>query len=896
MASHTFLGKRKLCYTEVSDFTDIQGIGRDPMYRRYDSVFSIVKKVIPVGLQHFLATPEYLEDEDKICWHIDKWNETPVHLSELTGAEYDRYKSVLDDTVRTYKNAVTKLSGVELQIMAGAIKYFDNDRVYCCDDKVYIVAWGMTPDLRRHKVVGSIIHDFEQTKKYKIIFDAGSHGSIDTIHRSINKMEGKKLTEADFPLVHVDEGWEFMGWAPSPEGIVVNANMSFTAQYTKQVEAPVEPIYNSPADDVEEPQPEEYHPKYYNCIFYAGDNGELDGIATVRKEEYSTLEREEIPNVIPHNGYRFKGWDVSPVGVCVDSDKVFVAQYEKLVPWYRRWWLWFLGLRWKWLLVNLLKLLLLVLLFWLLLWLFRSCIGCGGHSSVNGVVPMDTIVRGDGRVVDDNGFAQPLTGDDGRLPDDVERVAPVLGGGGEDAPIVERPGVPNTFANRLFLFIEDDNDDVESLAEDFKKAYPGDRYSIIGYDREVKLLVIQVPEQERETVRKTINAKIPNHRFLVFDEEVYEQNGQQSSASVNSGDRGWHIKAINLKAAWRITKGSPKVKVAVIDDGIDAAHPMFKGRIVDAYNVFTQSNKLSYGSGHGTHTAGLAAGSADYVGQGAAGVAPDCKLMPIQVFDNKLCPLSALIAGVMYAIHHDADVVNLSVSPSFRGLNALPEEQQKRIANTQFKNVERLWKRVCTIAAKKKCILVFAAGNDDILSSVPPENRNEAAIVVTAVDKTLTATDFTNYGPCSDISAPGKNIYSSIPRGKFCMYDGTSMAAPIVTGAIALMKSLKKDITVTQARNVLYKTGADVYGDVPPMLLVDKALAGVKKGDFSTPSKRPMKSSDKTSQKIEGQLGDRVQPSPAPESGKGESDYDAIRRQIAFYEKKIEELKKLLRK
>lgn len=54
------------------------------------------------------------------------------------------------------------------------------------------------------------------------------------------------------------------------------------------------------------------------------------------------------------------------------------------------------------------------------------------------------------------------------------------------------------------------------------------------------------------------------------------------------------------------------------------------------------------------------------------------------------------------------------------------------------------------------------------------------------------------------------------------------MAAPIVTGTIALMKSLKKDITVAQARNVLYKTGADVYGYIPPMVLVDKALMAVK--------------------------------------------------------------------
>ena len=153
MAGHTFFGKQKLCYTEVSDFTDYQGIGHDPMYKRYDSVFSVVKRAIPSNLQHFLATPEYLDDEDQICWHVDNWNERPSRLTELTGEERDKYKGILDDTVRKYKSAIMELNGEDLQIMAGAIKYIDDDRVYCGDDKVYLVAWGMTLDKNQHKVI-----------------------------------------------------------------------------------------------------------------------------------------------------------------------------------------------------------------------------------------------------------------------------------------------------------------------------------------------------------------------------------------------------------------------------------------------------------------------------------------------------------------------------------------------------------------------------------------------------------------------------------------------------------------------------------------------------------------------------------------------------------------------
>ena len=344
---------------------------------------------------------------------------------------------------------------------------------------------------------------------------------------------------------------------------------------------------------------------------------------------------------------------------------------------------------------------------------------------------------------------------------------------------------------------------------------------------------------------------------------------------------------------------------------------MFKDRIVTAYNVYTQDRKLSRGEGHGTHTAGLAVGSLDYQNQGAAGIAPDCMIMPVQVIDNNMCPLSALVSGVMYSVHKGADVVNISIGPSFQGLNQLPIELQNQIAQTQFKNVEKLWNRVCKIAANKKTILVFAAGNDDILSSIPPENRSTVAITVGAVDQKLYPTDFTNYGPCTDISAPGKEIYSSFPIKDFRSCDGTSMAAPIVSGTVALMKSLKKDLSVEQARNVLYKTGCDVYGNMPPMVQVNLALDAVKRGDFSAPTTRDLRPVPEASidasngvppaswidgaTPISGIVIDtpgNETPIVSPDGGnnltppvtENESDYDAIRRLIAIYKQKITEL------
>ena len=61
-------GKNKLCYTEISDFTDYQGIGRDPLYKRFDSVLGVVKQSVDSQFWHFLAEPVYLEDGDQILW------------------------------------------------------------------------------------------------------------------------------------------------------------------------------------------------------------------------------------------------------------------------------------------------------------------------------------------------------------------------------------------------------------------------------------------------------------------------------------------------------------------------------------------------------------------------------------------------------------------------------------------------------------------------------------------------------------------------------------------------------------------------------------------------------------------------------------------------------------
>lgn len=903
MDNHTFLGKRCIGITDICDFTDYQGLGHDPLYKRYDSVFSIIKRAISPKYVHFLATPDYSPEEDVIKWYVPEWNETPEPYFSLKGDRKVHYQAIKEDTLKHYRDALQTLSGEDLQVMAGALCYIDDDFIYCCDDKVYVVAWGMTPDKTKHIPKGELVHESPCITKYTLTFDATPHGKLSSkLGEKINLPEGTEIIATDLPEVNSEEGYVFKGWIPNPIGMKVTGDLNFKASYDAVVTPPEPPRVNIP----QIPEP----PKTATCKFDAGSRGSLKGNSSIIKTLGSRIQPSEIPTVLPMKGYIFKGWDINPANFLVSGDVVFHAMYEEKLPWYKRWWGWFTGkgcLKWiLWLLLG-------ILIIMLCSWLFNGCHGC--RREINGVAGMEKIVTATGDTVDNNGRICPIQLHDGHLPKEPSIVAPIRDENGSLPPIVREPGVPPVFGNRLFLFLENDNDQIDGFADAFKKAYPGNQYSIIGYDREVKSLLIQIPANERDEIRQTINSKIPNYQFIVFDEEIYELNGHFSTTSTSSP--GWHLSAVNAQEGWKITKGSPSVVIAVVDDGIDASHPIFKDRIEKAYNVFTQNNRLSCGEGHGTHTAGVAVGSHQFIGQGAAGIAPDCKLMPVQVFDNGMCPLSALVSGILYAVHNGADVVNVSIGPSFAGLNQLPLDLQEDIARTKFVNVAALWNRVCKLASDRNTILVFAAGNDDIISSIPPENRTSVALTVGAVDQKLYPTDFTNYGPDTDISAPGKEIYSSFPSNRFMSCDGTSMAAPIVSGAIALMKTLKKDLTVKQAYNVLYRTGKDVYGNMPPMLQINLALEAVERGDFSEPARRalrpvpggvnpdnrgdipsswtdigrmPGSDTDNSAVTIISDLGDRENAAPGVNANSEGDDYEAIRRLIAEYKQKISEL------
>ena len=411
MDNHTFIGKRKVGSTEICDFTDYQGIGRDPLYKRYDSVYSIIKKHINPRFAHFLAAPDYSANEDVVNWYIDQWSETPETFNSLQGEKRIKYQSIKDATIAHYRESINNLSGEELQVMACALRYIDDDFIFCCDDKVFVVAWGMTPDTRKYISKGELVHESPSVIKHKLTFDVGEHGILSSkLSSHISLPEGTEISSNDIPSVSPAEGYIFTGWEPSPQGMKVTSDTTFVAKYEKADIPPVAPPSPPP-------------PKNATCRFNAGENGTLIGSPEITKLVGSRLIASDIPGVTPRKGFIFKGWDSNPFNSFVSGDTTFNAVYEKKLPWYKKLWLWLTGAGClKWLLWALLALLLLLLFSWL----FKGCHGC--TRSVNGVVDPDVIVTPTGDTIDNNGVAHPISLHDGKLPSMFSRTYLLMSG------------------------------------------------------------------------------------------------------------------------------------------------------------------------------------------------------------------------------------------------------------------------------------------------------------------------------------------------------------------------------------------------------------------------------------------------------------------------------------
>ncbi len=794
------IGKQELCSSDLKKFKAIQGISGRSLFERYESAEgTIINRYIEPNYRHFLAQP--IKDGDSIVWYGKKFIETPRLFTELQGDELENYKRLKNDTITHYKERIVFLEqsdkSTEAEFLSEATKYIDDRFIYCYDDKVTLGIWGMQLRDNVREPIGVAVKNIFVAKK-------------------ATKDETEVITSP--PLL-----------------------------------PPVDPIPTT---------------NKFNVRFISGENGAINGNSEFSMHGGGIITENQIPQVEPKAGYEFAGWDVDPTNYKVSGDKAFTAQYKERaipppppprLPWYMRFWHW-LKRMWAFLIGRgclkwLLWLLLLLLLLLLLSWLFRSCRHTGGS-----VVPIiggrdstwvkDDPRSGQGGIYDPGNPYKPIptpndpdSGYKNVLPPQQGVLPPI-----DNPEIIREPGNRAIIGNRLNILMENEDKSIMDLAKAFKQQYPDEKYKVVYYDDVVKRMQIEFPTEERKQLKEEIPGKFtPEYNLFVFDESLFEGSYNPKDPAFSDSDKSWYLRTINAPQAWDITRGSPNLTIAIVDNGFNLSHPELASKIVMPYNVWRHSNEIfPQQVDHGTHVAGIALALADN-GKGLCGIAPNCKFMPIQVANSEgLMTTTSVLDGILYSLYQGADVINVSLGSQFDGLNQISKNDQEDIIQNHFKEEERLWREIMRIAANHNSTIVVAAGNNNIFAGIDPLQRPELFITVSAVDKNnanFGKADFSNYGPYSTISAPGVDIFSSIGKNDYRSMDGTSMAAPIISGSIALMKSLNEKITTKQIICILQKTGLPTQGNIGKLIQLDKALEKAKSGELSICDEVPIPSS-----------------------------------------------------
>jgi subtilisin family serine protease len=314
----------------------------------------------------------------------------------------------------------------------------------------------------------------------------------------------------------------------------------------------------------------------------------------------------------------------------------------------------------------------------------------------------------------------------------------------------------------------------------------------------------------------------------------------------------WNLAATGAPSAWARTTGQGTT-IAIVDSGIDLHHEDLSGKIVGHVSCVNSGGDPSKcdssggddDDGHGTHVAGIAAAETDN-GRGVAGMAPDAQLLDVKVLSESCsvaqtdCTASGnaddVAAGIVYAADHGATAINLS----------LGNEVQSVFGPSFSQAIDYAW--------SKGAIPVVAAGNDFVL---PSGFSNEPAIVVGALNRNGGKASYANNIGSAKwaLMAPGGesdsgDSCSKDPQGVLSTYwlsnnavnayaclAGTSMAAPHVSGAVALLRSLglSPQQTVDQLLHTAKPLGAsDVYGAGALDVAAAVSSAPAPAGDQST--------------------------------------------------------------
>lgn len=286
------------------------------------------------------------------------------------------------------------------------------------------------------------------------------------------------------------------------------------------------------------------------------------------------------------------------------------------------------------------------------------------------------------------------------------------------------------------------------------------------------------------------------------DDSAYAQRGELSAQSASANQQ---IRANTVQAGGNIGTGR---KIAVLDTGYNYTHPELASSYLGGWDFVNDDNNPMDDEGHGSHVSGII--TADGVDPAAKGVASGAGIVAGKVLDaTGNGYFSDVVAGIYWAVDGPdgiygtaddwgVDAINLSLGTAapyvYKGFcdSALPD----LTAAIQY-------------ATQKNVMVVAAAGNSGSPGvSIP--GCISYATSVGAVDSRDHVASFSGRGKALDITAPGVNIYSTLLGNSYASWSGTSMATPMVSGAVALVKYAHPAYTQPTTENKLFTTAKDL--------------------------------------------------------------------------------------
>ncbi|MEJ8302476.1 S8 family peptidase [Saccharibacillus sacchari] len=258
-----------------------------------------------------------------------------------------------------------------------------------------------------------------------------------------------------------------------------------------------------------------------------------------------------------------------------------------------------------------------------------------------------------------------------------------------------------------------------------------------------------------------------------------------SAAKIQQG--AWGYNAIDTSKAQTAGYTGKGVKIAILDTGIsDASGLKVSGGTSTVEGVTSYNDD----NGHGTFVAGIIGAK----GKAYKGIAPDASLYAVKVMDKDgNGSTQSLAEGIDWAIRQHMDIINLSLS--------FPQQSSA---------VQDLLQK----AADQGITVIVAAGNngtaDGSGDTLAFPAKSPQTIAVAAVDSSLQRADFSATGSNVELAAPGVNIVSSSVSGKYKISEGTSAAAPFVSGMVAVLKQAYPNLTAAEIRTALQQSATDL--------------------------------------------------------------------------------------